>query len=399
MKLEERLRLLKGQPAPAAAPSDLVTRLRRLAVAARQQEPRPAPDEAALAAGLGGERLAPGVLMVERRLEPDRYHGRVRLDEALLALPALLSGGDVAPGGWLFLDTETSGLAGGTGTWAFLFGAVRPHEGRLLLRQYLLCRLDAEAAYLAAVGRELERAELLITYNGKAFDAPLLTTRFRLAGAAPLLEDKAHLDLLGLVRRAFARVWPDRRLATAEKRLLGLRRDGDLPGSEAPAAWLAWIRQGDGERLCRVLEHNRLDLISLIALAAPLAMSLRNPIATGADAGAVAGYHLARGDEALAFRLLSAHRDRLTSADLLTLARLYRTRGDWHAAREIWELLAARDEPAAIEALAKYHEHRLGDYAGALCLARRLPMGAERNRRCLRLVNRLGGSDACSDLV
>jgi uncharacterized protein YprB with RNaseH-like and TPR domain len=395
MTLKDRLRLLKGETATAVPPApggDLRSRLRRLRTStARWDETRTPPDEAALAAAVGGERLVPGLLRVEHRLGLDYRHGHVRLGNALSAVPNLLDGADVHPTRWLFLDTETSGLAGGTGTWAFLFGAARVEGGALVVRQFLLSRLDAEAAYLEAVAGEIEGAGLLVSYNGKTFDAPLLSTRFRLVGRSSPLDGKPHLDLLGLVRRAFGRVWPDCRLATAEQRLLGLSRVGDLPGSEAPEAWLAWLRRGEAERLGGVLGHNRQDLLSLVALAVPMARSLCDPAATGAEIGAVASYHLARGEEGRAFALLVAHRQALSPPALLELARLHRARGKWEAAIEIWEMLADRDHPAAIEALAKYLEHRLRDFAGALRLAQRLPAGPERERRCRRLESRLPG--------
>ncbi len=296
------------------------------------------------------------------------------------------------PSGWLFLDTETSGLAGGTGTWAFLCGLARIEGDDLLVRQYLLARLDAEPAYLDAVGGEIRSAGLLVSYNGKTFDVPLLTTRFRLAGMRSPLEPMAHLDLLGLVRRAFAPVWPDCRLATAEERLLGVGRGGDLPGSEAPSAWLAWLRRGEVDALAGVLEHNSRDLLSLPALVPALAQSLRDPAATGADIRSVAAHHFRIGDRERAFGLLSANRGRLCARGLLDLAGLCRRRGAWDEALAIWEMLAQRDEPRAVEALAKHLEHRAGDLHRALQLAARLPRGPAREHRLRRLRHRVNGA-------
>jgi hypothetical protein len=352
------------------------------------------PDEPALAERLDARTLAPGVLRVERRYPLTRRHGRIVLGACVPELPSLAR--DCGPpSGWLFLDTETSGLAGGTGTWAFLCGLARIEGDDLLVRQYLLARLDAEPAYLDAVGGEIRSAGLLVTYNGKTFDVPLLATRFRLAGMRSPLGPMAHLDLLGLVRRAFAPVWPDCRLATAEARLLGVGREGDLPGSEAPSAWLSWLRQGQVDALAGVLEHNRRDLLSLPALVPALAQSLRDPAATGADIGSVAAHHLRVGDRERAFGLLSANRGRLCARGLLDLAGLCRRRGAWDEALAIWEMLAQRDEPRAVEALAKHLEHRAGDLHRALQLAARLPRGAAREHRLRRLQRRVNG--ACGE--
>jgi hypothetical protein len=134
-----------------------------------------------------------------------------------------------------------------------------------------------------------------------------------------------------------------------------------------------------------VLEHNRLDLVSLPALVSALEQAFREPGPAGADVHSVARYHLRRGRSAQALALLAGHRARLDARGLLELARLYRRHGEGEAARAIWEQLTARGEPAALSALASHLEHRARDYSGALALARRLPPGQERERRCRRL--------------
>jgi hypothetical protein len=312
-------------------------------------------------------------------------------------VPELLDRPAGQPGSWLFLDTETSGLSGGTGTWAFLCGLLRVEQAELVLHQYLLARLDAEPAYLQAIGAELDAASLLVTYNGRSFDGPLLRTRFRLTGSRTTLGSAQHLDLLHLVRRAFARRWPDCRLTSAEERLLGYARRGDLPGSEAPAAWLAWLRRGETAPLLGVLDHNGQDLLSLPALASALAAVLRDPAAAGADVGAVARSWLSRGDEDMGFSVLSQRREGLDEAALMELARLHRRRGEWKEACLIWRRLASRGCSSAVEALVKYLEHRERDYGQALEWTDRLPSGLEKERRNQRLERKLrSGSPSLS---
>jgi uncharacterized protein YprB with RNaseH-like and TPR domain len=396
--IEDRLRLLRAETSPggpeAVAPrsaeqGDLAARLRRLATAERRARPRTPPEEGALAEVLGASRLAPGVLGIEERVPLGHLPGG-GAHGVTAALPALLEGQADDSEDWCFLDTETSGLAGGTGTWAFLCGLASIRGSNLLIRQFLLTRLDAEPAYLEALRAELEPARLLVSYNGRAFDLPLLITRLRLAGIRSGLETKSHLDLLFPVRRAFASRWPDCRLATAEARLLGLAREGDLPGSMAPTAWLAWLRQGETGPVAGVVEHNRRDLFSLPALVPPLERALREPGPTGADVHALARHRLRRGDSIAALALLAADRAWLDESGLLALARLHRRHGQWAEAIAIWEPLAARGQSEALEALAKQLEHRVGDFATALAMARRLPPGAERERRCRRLEGRIG---------
>jgi hypothetical protein len=334
-------------------------------------------------------------LRVRQRLDLGTRQGRVRLRDCLSALPGLLGEPPPHPSSWLFLDTETSGLAGGTGTWAFLCGLLRFVGDGLVSTQYLLTRLDAERAYLEALGAELQAARLLVTYNGKSFDLPLLATRFRLASCPSSFEDKHHLDLLHPMRRAFARMWPDCRLATAEQRLLGFAREDDLSGAEAPSAWLDWLRQGEIECLVAVLRHNLCDLLSLPALTRPLQQTLIDPARVGADIQRIAQLHLSRGDPDLALEHLSTNRDRLAPAALLDLARLHRQRGDWSAASAIWEALAEQKIPGALAAHAKYLEHRKRDYAKALAYVARLPPGLEREHRRARLEKKLRGQTPC----
>ena len=417
MGLEERLRLLRGVPlAPAeftkASEPTLRERLARLRPGAalwerppgRDAVAAPPPEERArcglvaaraplsLESTLGGTWVAPGVLLVERRIALTEAHGAVTLGTGLSALADLARRvlGQVGdPSGWCLLDTETSGLAGGTGTWVFACGLGRPEGEALVLRQYLLARLDAEPAFLAALTQALAGCDLLVSYNGKSFDLPLLATRFRLAGLQAALDGLAHLDLLHPIRRAFSTVWADCRLGTAEGRLLGLRRQGDLPGSEAPRAWLDWLRLGEAAGLAGVLGHNRLDLLSLATLPAPLVRALTDPAGTGADPQAVAGWHRDRGDPDRARAILDANRPALTPAGVLELAR-YRCRaGDWSGAQALWEPLAEVGHPQAIGALARLWEHRLGDPARALVYALRLPPGEDRKRRCRRITERL----------
>ncbi|MGE5154845.1 MAG: ribonuclease H-like domain-containing protein [Bdellovibrio bacteriovorus] len=333
--------------------------------------------------------LSPGVLRIERCLDPRLRHGRFRLSASdeprFLPLPADCASGD-PPSTWLCLDTETSGLAGGTGTWAFLTGVLRQTWQGWVLRQILLTRLDAEPAYLEAVGAELARPARLLTYNGKAFDAPLLATRFRLAGLPDPLVGLPHLDLLAPVRRVFGRCWPDCRLATAESRLLGLDRQDDLPGAASPLAWLGWLRRGETSPLARVLRHNRLDLCSLAGLLPRMDAVYADPATHGAEVRAVAAHHRERGRLDLALEILAGHRRSLEPTGLLDLAALYRRAGRWAESVAIWESLEAAGNLQARVALAGYHEHRSRDLECALTLTEALPFGEDRERRRARLL-------------
>ncbi|EIL90943.1 hypothetical protein UU5_14783 [Rhodanobacter sp. 115] len=163
----------------------------------------------------------------------------------------------------LHFDTETTGLAGGTGTRAFMIGAADWVDGRFRIRQLTITAMGAETAMLRTFASWLHRDTVLVSYNGKCYDAPLLATRYRLARLPNPLMELRHLDLLHPVRRRWKGAWENCRLATAERQLLGVVREDDLPGAEVPAAWLTYLRGGSAANLRRVANHNAQDLRSL----------------------------------------------------------------------------------------------------------------------------------------
>lgn len=163
----------------------------------------------------------------------------------------------------LHFDTETTGLAGGTGTRAFMIGAADWIDGHFRIRQLTITSMAAEAAMLRRFAEWISDDTALVSYNGKCYDAPLLATRYRLARQPNPLTGLAHIDLLHPVRRHWKGQWENCRLATAERQLLGVVREDDLPGSEAPAAWLTYLRGGSAKNLRRVAQHNAQDLKSL----------------------------------------------------------------------------------------------------------------------------------------
>ena len=167
----------------------------------------------------------------------------------------------------LFFDTETTGLAGGTGTRAFMIGAAEWIGDGLRVRQLLMTTLGAEGAMLDAfAGWLAEKDAVLSSYNGRCYDAPLLKTRYRLARKSDPIASLDHVDLLFPTRRRYRGVWENCRLATIERELLRIVREDDLPGSEAPAAWLNYLRGGSARNLRRVAAHNHQDVVTLALL-------------------------------------------------------------------------------------------------------------------------------------
>ena len=276
----------------------------------------------------------------------------------------------------LFLDTETTGISGGTGTVAFLIGlAWRDKEG-LRFVQYFLCDFNQESAQLWAVGQCLREAGVLVSYNGRSFDWPLLQTRLVMRRADPAWPSPPHLDLLALARRIFKPRLPDCALQTIEQAVLDLHRADDLPGTLIPGRYFAWLRNGDPRVLDPVFDHNRQDVLSMALLLARFEAVLRN----GDDLDPLDRFGRARFMEARGFTV-EAIREyrRLWRENLrglrfaargsigLRLARLLRRHGRWTEARgvleECWRT-QSYPYPAAIE-LAKLLEHQAKDLGAA----------------------------------
>nr|WP_233198564.1 MULTISPECIES: ribonuclease H-like domain-containing protein [Luteimonas] len=207
---------------------------------------------------LPGEEIAPGLRYLEQWTPWPQ-------DDALLALHDIRH--DTASRcDLLAFDTETTGLAGGTGTRAFMIGAADFRDGGLRIRQLCMTTLGAESAMLRTFADWLSPATVLVSYNGRSYDRPLLSTRYRLARLPDPVLALRHVDLLHPVRRRYRGVWANCKLATVERELLGVLREDDLPGSEAPGAWLAYLRGGSADKLRRVGLHNAQDLRSLFGV-------------------------------------------------------------------------------------------------------------------------------------
>lgn len=230
-------------------------------------------------AELPGVELADGVRRIETRKPfkqplPGRRPDWMRDDEE-------------RPGELVFVDTETSGLAGGTGTLVFLIGIGRVVDGELAIAQYLLTRPAAEAEMLDRVAAELPGNPTWVSFNGRAFDVPLLATRQRMCRRRDVYTGRPHWDLLHPLRAAFASRWDDCRLGTAEARLLRIARDDDLPSSLVPVAWRRWLQAGDPSGLLKALAHHRQDIESLARLLVALDRVYADPDTFAADADGI----------------------------------------------------------------------------------------------------------------
>ena len=273
----------------------------------------------------------------------------------------------------LFIDTETTGLAGGTGTYAFLVGCGWVEDGALRVEQYFMRDHADEPAMMAHLAGLISRFDWTVSFNGKSFDLPLLRTRFIMNRRRTSLDALGALDLLHVARRLWRFQLPRRDLGTLEREILGVERELDVPSHEIPDIYFRYLRTGDARELVPVVAHNRTDMVSMAALLARACDAFgdwRSPEAQPAEVlGAARSFALA-GDVETALaayaRALELGLDEaLQPLAQAPLSLTHKRRGAWPPAVDLWEGMRRRRGRSAVWALvelAKYHEHRVGAF-------------------------------------
>lgn len=331
--------------------------------------------------------------VVEKHFAREHQHGRVGLlATATLRVLAAWAGdsrlAEYQTNEFAFLDIETTGLSGGTGTYAFLIGVARYEEHEFHLDQFFMRDPAEEPAQLIALEEFLAPCRALVTFNGKSFDAPLVNTRYLVHGWRSPLLDMGHIDLLHLARRLWRGRIPSRTLGNLEVQILGSERsEDDIPGWAIPQLYFDYLHTLDPAPLKGVFYHNAMDVISLAALFNHMGGLLEKPfdapIQHGVDLIAIARLYEDLGEIDKAVQLYlhgldyEDHIDstiepefRLSQPALLDaldrLALIYKRRADFSAAIGLWEKAALRQHiPAYIE-LAKFYEHHRRDNQAAL---------------------------------
>lgn len=368
-----------------------VARIDRKYADAHAPSPRPAVDKAPeryfIDEYMSGQEVETPLgrhFETERVYERHKLHGSFEIATLEVLNDDLLgaiSAGDVAPAPaarWAFLDTETTGLAGGSGTYAFLIGVGRIAEDGFRVRQFFMRDYGEEASLLYALEQHLAEFDTLITYNGKTYDIPLLETRYRMSRSRPPFSRMGHLDLLHGARRLWRLRCESCRLTALESQILGVEREGDLPGEMIPYVYFEYLRSGEAMRLVPVFHHNAVDILTLACLTGIVPQAFRSPaeasLTHGAEWIGLGRWLLKAGkrEQALAlFRRGVEDKipDPLLFRTLWDIATLEKQLGHLDNALTVLTDLSTCENPCrsrALVELAKHYEHRERDYSLAL---------------------------------
>lgn len=319
-------------------------------------------------------------LVTEHRYPLEHSHGGQKLGD-LASVPdgewAPFIGGaptfDLAKAA--FIDTETTGLARGAGTYAFLVGVGGFEDDQFVLRQYFMPDFGHEEALLDLLAINLDARHGIVSFNGRSFDWPILEARYAMARRDPPSVQPPHLDLLPLSRRLWRRILPSCALGSLERYVLGLeRRADDVPGYLIPQLYLDYVRYGNTRSMERVFYHNAMDVISMVSLAtkAGLLLSARraeidDPLC---DHVALGRLYERLGRETTAESVYRLAIDRAEDGESCALACkylafLYKRQARYLEAMDLWrKQLHGRELYPYIE-MAKIYEHRWRDYTAA----------------------------------
>ena len=311
-------------------------------------------------------------------------HGTYEISDLIQLRPDLLdalSDGaipDVHPSRWAFLDTETTGLAGGSGTCAFLIGVGVIDGTGFRVRQFFMRDYAEEKSALHALSAMLKGYEVLVTYNGRSYDQPLLETRYTMSRSRHPFANMEHLDLLYGARRLFKMRLENCRLVNLETQILGVERHGDVPGEMIPYLYFEYLRTKRAHRLMPVFKHNVLDIVSLACLTGLIPEAFRDPenmrARHGSELLGMARWLTMSDRHAEALRLTRRAvemglPDRLLFRALYDAGGMEKKLGLQDAAVATFSDLSVSRNPyqaKAFEELAKYYEHKERNFAMAL---------------------------------
>jgi uncharacterized protein YprB with RNaseH-like and TPR domain len=343
--------------------------------------------------GLEIQDLVPGMIrsnengscyVIENRYPLSWLHGGIGLGETTAIgsdIIAALGGPDcegLQADNLIYMDTETTGLSGGAGTVAFLVGVGFFEDGAYIIRQYFMRDYDDEAAMLAELQKLFQRLQGFVTFNGKAFDINLLLGRFISNRLKPAFREKPNLDLLYPSRRVWGLKLESCRLSSLEENVLGEFRSDDIPGAMIPSVYFKYLEDRDASDIKRVVRHNELDILSMVALLGKLSSMLQNPLINtdmGYELLGLGRIFEASGKTVNMLECLEActgsEEYTIRSQAVRRLTDVYKRSGSYDRALEHWNAMESRNtgfELFHLIEMAKYYEHKMKDIEFALVL-------------------------------
>ncbi|HHX24184.1 MAG TPA: hypothetical protein GX723_09310 [Thermoanaerobacterales bacterium] len=316
-------------------------------------------------------------LMVEKTYDRSYIHGQIKLDSIfdispeickLIAKNVVFEGLDFSRA--VFIDTETTGLAGGTGTLAFLIGVGFFKNKDFKIIQYFINDFNEEAAALYSLSGLLKNYDSLVSFNGKSYDIPLLSARFMLNRMENPVEKTFHLDLLHSARRLYKERLESVSLSSLEENLLSIERRGDIPGYEIPSVYFRYLRDRNPYPIKPIFYHNRMDILSMVTLTASMAKTLEEPF--NAKTCASQDYYCVGKifeDMGMIDQSIYCYKKALNAPEVreracIQLSLLLKKLGRFNEAEKLWVTMVEKNiNPVyALIELAKYYEHRIKDY-------------------------------------
>ncbi len=322
------------------------------------------------------------IWMIETLFDEGYLHGQVELRSQVPSSSLEILDPFCYRGGFGFdkaavIDTETTGLAGGTGTYPFIIGIGFWADKQFVVRQYILRDFSEEPAQLSAFASDLAGTTSILTYNGKTFDMPLLRTRFRINRMEIPFGDHHHLDFIHPCRRLYKRHFDSLNLTNLEAKIVGFEREDDVPGHLIPRIYFDYLQNRDETILLPILNHNRNDIVSLYMLAQEtlrrVELALEHSYEDDLLFLSLGRILFKTGQWQRSRELFSCIKPQFSSRDIADESLRLHSRAaskmkDWGEALKIWNkmLRSGRFGCYPHIELAKYHEHRLKDHQKAL---------------------------------
>ena len=320
--------------------------------------------------------------VVRKSIPLNQKHGSVSLTNfsdlsVFSGIPGLDGITKISKENILFIDTETTGLSGGAGTYVFLIGAAKYNKDGIHFAQFFLQDPANESSQLSALEDFASSLDLIVSYNGKSFDLPRIKTRYSFHGRQSPFDDMRHIDLIHIARRIWKRHLPSCTLGDLEHHILGLNRSSlDIPGWQVSEKFFEYLQTGDPESLERVFYHNEIDVISLVSLLNYITERLTYPISPPYqerhDLISIGEYLIHIQQEQHAISVLNQaliNKDipnDLRISGLLSLAHIYKRSENIDLAIPLWEECADLKDPRPHIELAKYYEHNKSDFQEAI---------------------------------